>query len=167
MSVTRASTTLVRTGSTWHTGDMSQKTKSKRSGIKVRRIIIHGINHARAACQAAMAQETTASLELWSARSAVGSLGPAWFGNITEIVQKEFPALTIIGVLDCGDAPGNALAALRHGITCIYFSAPPAVTEKIKAIARHTKADVRIRRPSMPDLMDFSDPSDILQRHFS
>jgi len=114
-----------------------------------------------------MAQETTAPLELWSARTAASSLGPAWFGNIAEIVQKEFPALTIISVLDCGEAPGNALAALRHGITCIYISAPSSVVDKIKAIALQTKADIRIRRPSMPDLMDYSDPSDILQAYFS
>jgi hypothetical protein len=148
---------------------MPTKTKSNLARVKVRRIVIHGIDHARAACQSAMALESTAaiSLELWSARSAAGSLGPAWFGNITNIVQKEFPDLAIIGVLDCGDAPGNALAALRHGIACIYISAPSAVADKIRAIALHTKADVRTRRPSMPDLMDYSDPSDILQAHFS
>ncbi|NKB22435.1 MAG: hypothetical protein GKS01_18265 [Alphaproteobacteria bacterium] len=169
MAVAQASTTLVFARHTWHTGVMSQKTAAKFSKTIVRRVVIHGIDQARAACQSAMASKATSrsSLELWSARSAAGSLGPAWFGNIIDIVRKEFPDITIIGVLDCGDAPGNALAALRHGISCIYISAPSAVADKIRAIALHTKADVRTRRPTMPDLMDYSDPSDFLQAHFS
>jgi hypothetical protein len=110
---------------------MPKKTKSKSSKKKVQRIVIHGIDHARAACQAALSSDSAAhiTLELWSARSAAGSLGPGWFGNIAEIVQIEFPDLAIICVLDCGD--------------------------------------VRTRRPSMLDLMDYSDPSDILPAHFS
>jgi hypothetical protein len=148
---------------------MPTKTKSKLPGVKVRRIVIHSIAHARAVCLATIATDskTPVSLELWSARHAAASLGPAWFGNIGTIISKEFPDLAIVCVLDCGDAPGNALAALRHGITCIYISAPSAVADKIRAIALHTNADVRTRRPSMPDLMDYSDPSDILQAHFS
>lgn len=169
MLVARASTTLVRTCRIWHTDGMPKKTKSKSSKKKVQRIVIHGIDHARAACQAALSSDSAAhiTLELWSARSAAGSLGPGWFGNIAEIVQIEFPDLAIICVLDCGDAPGNALAALRHEINCIYISAPSAVADKIRAIALKTKADVRTRRPSMLDLMDYSDPSDILPAHFS
>ncbi len=148
---------------------MPRNTNAQSSKAIVRRSVIHGIDQARAVCQAARASKdpTPFSLELWSARGAAASLGPAWFGNLIEIVQNEFPDLAIVGILDCGDAPGNALAALRHGIACIYISAPPPVADKIRAIGLQTRAEVRTRRPSMPDLMDYSDPSDFLQAHFS
>lgn len=148
---------------------MAKKSKSTKSRLKVQQVVIHGIAHARAACQAAMEGERRSpiTLELWSAKSAAGSLGPAWFGNIIDLVQGEFPELKITGVLDCGDAPGNALAALRHGIDCIHVAARPVVLAKITAIAQQTKADVRTRRPAMPDLMDHPDPVEFFRNHFS
>ncbi len=147
---------------------MAKKTIAKSTLPKVKRITIHGVDHARAACEAALMSSMKANitLELWSARNGAGSLGPAWFNEIVNIVQKEFPTLGIVGILDCGDAVGSALAALRQGITCIYISERPVVVSKIRAIAKFTHAEVRTKRPMMPNLMDYPDPLVYLQTYF-
>lgn len=148
---------------------MVKKTIPQNTPGKVKRITIHGVDHARVACQAAFrtSMKDDITLELWSEKNGASSLGPAWFGEIINIVQKEFPDLVIVGVLDCGDAVGSALAALRQGITCIYISERPAVVSKIRAIAKYTRAEVRTKRPVMPNLIDRQDPLEVLQAHFS
>lgn len=168
MGAAQPSTTVVKIGVSWQTEPMAKKTISQNTPPKVKRITIHGIDHARAACQAAFttSMKREIKLELWSARNGAGSLGPAWFGEIVNIVEKEFPDLAILGVLDCGDAVGRALAAFRQGITCIYISERPAVVSKIRAIAKFTHAEVRTKRPMMPNLIDYSDPLEFLRSHF-
>ena len=148
---------------------MVKKTIPQNTPGKVKRITIHGVDHARVACQAAFrtSMKDDITLELWSEKNGASSLGPAWFGEIINIVQKEFPDLVIVGVLDCGDAVGGALASLRQGITCIYISERPAVVSKIRAIAKYTRAEVRTKRPVMPNLIDRQDPLEVLQAHFS
>ena len=148
---------------------MAKKNTTQNIPPKVKRITIHGVEHARAACQAALTTSVKENikLELWSAKNGASSLGPAWFGEIINIVQKEFPDLSIVGVLDCGDAAGSALAALRQGNLCIYISERPVIVSKIRAIAKFTRAEVRTRRPMMPNLMDHPDPLEILKTHFS
>ncbi|MBK18706.1 MAG: hypothetical protein CMM52_07700 [Rhodospirillaceae bacterium] len=157
MATRQASTAVVSASRTWQTNTM------------IKRVTIHGIDHARAACEVAMSinRQDGFTLELWSARHGAGSLGPAWFDNIVRIIRSEYPDLNIVGVLDCGDAAGNALAALRQGVGCIYVSLKPTVTEKIKAIAGQSNGDVRTRRPKMPDLMEYENPGEMLQAHFS
>ena len=132
---------------------------------KVRRIIIHGIKHACFACKIAddINPEANLVLELWSDKNGAASLGPAWFKGIIDLVHKDFPKFKIIGVLDCGDAPGHALAALRQGISCIYTSTRPSVAMKIKMIADETHAIVRTRRPPMLNLIEQRDPCESLR----
>ncbi|MEE8332619.1 MAG: hypothetical protein V3R85_02130, partial [Alphaproteobacteria bacterium] len=83
-------------------------------------VVAHGIDHARAAARAAGARP--ASLEIRSPPGAAGSMGPAWVAALIGEVATEFPEIEISGVLDCGAAPGHALAALRHGIKQIRFT---------------------------------------------
>ena len=169
MGAALPSTTVVKIGPSWHTEPMVKKATTQNMPPKVKCITIHGVEHARVACQAAftISMKEDITLELWSAKNGACSLGSAWFSEIINIVQKEFPDLAIVGVLDCGDAVGSALAALRQGITCIYISERPVVVSKIRAIAKYTRAEVRTKRPMMPNLMDHPDPLEILETHFS
>jgi len=164
MGAAQPSTPVVKMGPSWHTELMLKKTITQNKPAKVKRITIHGVEQARLACHSALKTSMTGNikLELWSAQNGASSLGPAWFYEIVNIVQKEFPDLVIVGVLDCGDSVGSALAALRQGITCIYISERPAVVSKIRAIAKYTRAEVRTKRPVMPNLMDYPDPLKIL-----
>jgi hypothetical protein len=169
MGAAQPSTPVGKIGPSWHTELMLKRTVTQNKPAKVKCITIHGVEQARVACQAALktSMKDNVTLELWSAKNGASSLGPAWFDEIVNIVQKEFPDLVIVGVVDCGDAVGSALAALRHGITCICISERPAVVAKIRSIAKYTRAEVRTKRPAMPDLMEHPEPLELLHTHFS
>ncbi len=104
----------------------------------MRRIIIHGIDDARTA--AAAARSLGAAVRLASAPGAVSYAGASWFAEIIAAVRSEFPDVTIEAVLDCGDAPGHAMAALRTGVTSIRFSGPRRVRDKLNSLAREYDA---------------------------
>jgi len=99
-----------------------------------RAILIHSLEHARAALAAAV--QLRVAVTLVSAESAAGNAGPLWFVELIKAAEEEFPNAKFTAVLDCGDAPGYALAALRAGCSNICFRGKPAVAAKIKAIAR-------------------------------
>ncbi|MEE8332454.1 MAG: hypothetical protein V3R85_01295, partial [Alphaproteobacteria bacterium] len=52
----------------------------------------------------------------------------------------EFPEIEISGVLDCGAAPGHALAALRHGIKQIRFTGRGRARARLASIAEASGA---------------------------
>lgn len=84
---------------------------------------------------AATAQELGVAITLMSAPDAVSSLGPAWFRDIVRSLERVYPGVDMETVLDCGDAAGYALAALRAGVKTIRFSGRPSTTKKIEDIA--------------------------------
>jgi len=98
-------------------------------------IVIHSLQHARAALAAAV--QCRIAVTLLSAEGAAGNAGPLWFVELVKAAEEEFPNAKFSAILDCGDAPGYALAALRAGCKSICFRGKPAVAAKIKAIARH------------------------------
>ena len=61
-----------------------------------------------------------------------------------ERARKEFPDVTFTLIVDCGDAPGYALACLRAGVATISMR---TWNEKIADIARQMGAEL-VRRPS-------------------
>ncbi len=100
--------------------------------------VIHGLADARAA--AAAAAEAGIAIRLLSAPGAAAYGGAGWFREIAAAIHAEFPGLAVEAVLDCGDAPGHALAALRAGIAAIRFDGPKRVRDKIAAIAHQCDA---------------------------
>tara|TARA_Y100001960_G_scaffold159905_1_gene168091 strand:- start:949 stop:1404 length:456 start_codon:yes stop_codon:yes gene_type:complete len=135
----------------------------------VKRVAIHGIDQARLVCQFIRQKHFKEDyiIELWSAKNGSGSIGPAWFKGIINIISNDFPDLRVIGVLDCGKAAGHSLAALREGVDCIYTSTRPSVTKKIKMIADVAHIEVRTRRPKMPDLLEANKSEKILLKYLS
>lgn len=79
--------------------------------MAARPIVIHSLEQARLA--AAIAAELGVPLTLASAPGAGGYAGPAWFGGVIAAVRTEYPAVELAALLDCGEAAGAALAALR------------------------------------------------------
>lgn len=116
-----------------------------------RAVIVHGLDHARAALAAAAEQGV--AVALFSPPAAAASHGPLWFARLDAAMRSEArpPALF---VLDCAAAPGHALAALRHGLRDISLEAPPDV------IARLALMGLRVHpRPARAlDLLDDPDP---------
>lgn len=121
-----------------------------------RTVVIHSLEHARAAM--AVAAEVGMKLILFSAEGAAGNAGPAWFRDVVRIARSEYPKVDVTAVLDCGDAPGYALAALRAGCRTIHFAGSRPVKAKIRAIAKGSGAALHERRGVMLDLFGERDP---------
>ena len=62
---------------------------------------------------------------LVSAPGAAGYQGIGWWLALLRLARAEFPAVAFEAVLDCGNAPGLALAAIRSGVPAVRVKAPP------------------------------------------
>ena len=113
-------------------------------------IVIHGLGHAEAALAAAA--ELGVAVTLLSAKGAAGYAGPSWFRAVVAEARAAHPEVDATAVLDCGDMPGYALAALRDGAPVIRFSGDTA--DKIADIAAQYGARVIAGRPGALDLAD-------------
>ncbi len=96
-------------------------------------IIVHSLAHARAALRAASAHGV--AVTLLSGPGAAGYAGPEWFRELIAAATAEHPDTQVTAVLDCGAAPGHALAALRAGLKAIRIEADPAVGRRIAELA--------------------------------
>ena len=110
-----------------------------------RPVVIHEIYHARASCRAALGNGQLVSI--WSAFGASSYMGPRWFFEIIRLVRSEFPNLKILGILDCGDQPGDALAAIETGVEALALTAKPATLRSVREIADQANVNLH-RRPS-------------------
>jgi hypothetical protein len=125
-------------------------------------IVIHCAEHARAAAAAAAALRRPVLLR--SAEGAAGYAGAAWFQEVVKLARAEYPAADIEASLDCGDAPGHALAALRQGLERVRLSVRPLVRAKVAAIARKSGAALDDARGPVLDLLNADDPEAACRR---
>jgi hypothetical protein len=97
---------------------------------------------------------------LASAPDAGISAGPGWFKAVVELARGEFPAVELSCVLDCGDAAGMVLAALRQGLPRVLFTGSAGAAARLADIAAQCGA-VLERGPLEPklDLLDRRDPA--------
>jgi len=95
-----------------------------------------------AALQAARADRS--SPVLVTPQGAASFYGAGYLGALQERAEKEFPDVSFELIVDCGDAPGHALACLRAGVKRISMSEP---NDKIADIARQMGAEL-VRRPT-------------------
>ena len=123
-----------------------------------RRIIVHSLDHARAALAAAAALGVPVTLA--SAEGAGGYAGPLWFKALIEMAMSEQPGMAADSVLDCADEAGTALAALRAGIKRVRFTGRDDVRQRLAAIAAQLGAEIESgARPAALDLLDARDPA--------
>jgi len=122
------------------------------------RIIIHSLDHARAALAAAAAAGVPVTLA--SAEGAGGYAGPMWFKALIETAQSEHPGVAAASVLDCADEAGTTLAALRAGLKRVRFTGRDDVRRRLAAIAAQLGAEIESGEalPAL-DLLDASDPA--------
>jgi hypothetical protein len=132
----------------------------RRAGLTTaeRFIVVHSLGDARAALDAATSLGMGVTVA--SAPGAGIYAGPGWFKAVVETVRGEFPGAVFSSVLDCGDAPGTVLAALRQGLRRVRFTGPTATAERLADIAAQCHA-VLEREPLEPalDLLDQDDPA--------
>lgn len=81
---------------------------------------------------------------LLTPEDAASRYGAGYLGALQARACREFPDVPFTLIVDCGDAPGYALACLRAGVTKISLS---TWNDKIANIAREMGAEL-VRRPS-------------------
>jgi hypothetical protein len=72
-------------------------------------VVVHGLDHAKAALRPGW------PVILQSAEAAAGYAGALWWRELVAAARAAHPATPAADVLDCGAAPGYAMAALRAG----------------------------------------------------
>ncbi len=126
-------------------------------------VVVHDLAHALATLDAAA--ELAAAGErpqgepivLWSAPAAAASLGVGGFLGLIEAARESRPDIPAAGIIDCGDDPGHALAALRMGLEGIALNPGPA-HRAVREIAHACGAWSGPRPEALLDLLDAADP---------
>jgi hypothetical protein len=90
------------------------------------------------------ARQTGDAPTLATPEGAASFYGAGYLAALEERARKEFPDVSFTLVVDCGDAPGHALACLRAGVRCISLREP---NDRIADIARQMGAEL-VRRPT-------------------
>lgn len=88
------------------------------------------------------------------------------FLAMIDLMRGEFPGIDVIGVLDCGDNPGQALAAIRAGVSHIRLRAKPAMRKKIAAIAAQAGSTLVDNRRRAFDPNQSKDPDQASRDRF-
>ena len=119
-------------------------------------IVIHSLDHARAALRAASTRNLP--VVLLSAPGAAAYAGAPWFLRLVEMAAAEHPQARYEAVLDCGSRPGHVLAALRQGAKAVHFSGSKAAAAKLSAIAEAYGARLETGRRQALDLRGEPEP---------
>ena len=108
--------------------------------------------HALAQAEAALAAAGPVGVMLLSAPGAGSFAGPAWFQALVAEAARRRPGVAFAAALDCADAPGAALAALRAGVRIVVLDGACPAFPAVAAAA--TEADARLlpARPAAFDL---------------
>jgi hypothetical protein len=77
-------------------------------------------------------------------QDAAAFYGAGYLAALQERARREFPDVAFTLVVDCGDAPGYALACLRAGVKRISMN---PMNDRIADIARQMGAEL-VRRPT-------------------
>ena len=120
-------------------------------------VIIHNLDHARAALAAAAALGQP--VILLSAPGAAAYLGASVFRDMVDQAAAEYPEVPVSAVLDCGGDAGLALGAFRHGLKAVRLAASEEVLAKVRDIARQQGAAVDESNAPALDLLDEPDPA--------
>jgi hypothetical protein len=111
-------------------------------------VVVHGLAHARVVLAFGHA------VTLLSAPGAALFAGCGWWRAVIERTASEHPGVPIDDILDCADAPGLALGALRIGQRRLVLSPTAPGWQSIAAIAASLGAEVLTSRPPALDMAD-------------
>lgn len=109
-------------------------------------VTIHGLEEARRALTPGR------PAVLLSAPGAGAWAGALWWRRLIDLLHVEFPEISFSDLLDCGDAPGAALAALRTGCRALVLSRAVPAWPAVAALARTLGAELQSVRPESLDL---------------
>ncbi len=106
-------------------------------------ILIRDWRSTAAALEAARAGGTSPILV--TPEDAAAFYGAGYLAALQNRARREFPDVDFTLIVDCGDAPGWALACLRAGVKVISMN---PMNDKIADIARQMGAEL-VRRPTI------------------
>jgi hypothetical protein len=111
-------------------------------------VVVHGLADIRTVL--ALGRPVT----LLSARGAALYAGSGWWHSLIERAHAEYPDIPIDDILDCADASGLALGALRVGQRRIVLDADAPGWSSVAAIAASLGGDVLTSRPPSLDMAE-------------
>jgi hypothetical protein len=134
---------LPMTPSSPYDGDTSPRF-AQGGGVLMMRpvILVHDWRSTEVALRTARERKTSPILV--TPEGAASSHGAGYLGALQERAEKDFPDVVFELIVDCGDAPGHALACLRAGVKRISMREH---NDKIADIARQLGAQL-VRRPT-------------------
>ena len=106
---------------------------------------VHSLAEARAALR--QGSDEGRPVTLVSPPDAAAYLGAGFFWALVEAARAEEPRVAVEAVMDCGDDPGWALAALRTGFKTVVLGGNVRARARVAAIARQLGARVLTERP--------------------
>jgi len=119
-------------------------------------VIVHSLAHARAVL--VLGQPVT----LLSAHGAALYAGAAWWLALVKRAHLENSAVPLEDILDCADASGLALSALRLGQRIIVLEPAAPGCASVAAIAASLGCEVLTHRPAA---LDMSVPGEARRLH--
>ncbi len=111
-------------------------------------VVIHGLADARAVL--ALGRPVT----LLSAPGAALFAGCAWWQAVVRQARDDHPEVPVQDILDCADASGIALSALRIGQRAIVLHSSAPGWDAVNAIAVSLGGEVLTSRPPALDMAD-------------
>jgi hypothetical protein len=111
-------------------------------------VVVHGADDFRTALRPGL------PVTLLSGAGAALYAGCAWWRELVQLARQEFPLATIADTLDCADAAGRALEAIRIGQACLILSRSSPGFAAVSAIAGARGLLLLHERPAALDLAD-------------
>jgi hypothetical protein len=109
-------------------------------------VVVHGLVHARQALRPGW------PVTLLSGEAAAGYAGCLWWRELVAAARAAHPATAALDVLDCGAAPGHAMAALRVGQRLLVLDPACPAYPAVVSAATPLGAVVLPARPPALDL---------------
>lgn len=109
-------------------------------------VVVHGLADIRKVLRPGL------PLTLLSAPGAAGYAGAGWWMALADAARGLNPGLIAADFLDCGDAPGYALAALRMGQSAIILYGRTSGFAAVAAMAAERRARLLAARPACLDI---------------
>ena len=111
-------------------------------------VVVHGWAHARAALAPGL------PLTLLSTPGAALYAGCGWWAALAARARSERPDLPVADILDCADASGYAMAALRIGQRMLLLTSRAPGRAAVVAAAAELGSVVLATRPAALDMAD-------------
>lgn len=121
-----------------------------------RAVVVHSLAHAEAALTAAAGLGVP--VVLLSPPGAAAYMGAGYFRALVAQALARQPGATATAVLDCGDAAGDVMAALREGLKSVVFTGPDKVAARLADIARQSGSALLRDRSAALDLAGEPEP---------